>query len=263
MKYLHFLLTMLLCVGCTGHTQQYTITKATEQELSVNDVIPHINRNLLDIQTLKASGNIHLIDQHSTLSYPIILFYHYPKSLYIKAHKPLRPTIFELKTVNDSFWLYIPQDKIIYTGKNEILKNDPLYEVSLPPDVLVHALCPPYIETHNANVHESDTHFFVSTFHSLDNARVVHRQLTATKKSAHILFEKIYNPKGLLVYEIRRNDFIDTSHKTAFPRMIFIKNILKGGAIRIDIEQVFINEELEEDIFDFLYPNKIDVERIY
>ena len=230
---------------------------------TAEDLKTTINNRAFRISTIKASGTISIYEENSEpYSYPIIIMFKKPDNLYLKANKPLRPIIFTLISNGENFYIFIPQENIIYTGKNKALLESPDYDVSLTPEFFLQALFTRHIPiSYATSMEQSNEGYMLSVFNPENNLNTITRKIWTQQPYHYCIKELHYSSQGVMLYEIKRDAFaFDKHNQSPIAHTIFLRNIRTNVAIVLDFNKVLLNEDIDDSVFEFHFPEGVDVE---
>ncbi len=260
------ILLLLILSGCTSVPKVAVVKPLPFPSITTaEDFKTTINNRASHISTIKASGTISIYEEDSEpYSYPIIVMFKKPDYLYIKAHKPLRPTIFTLISSADDFYIFIPQDNIIYTGNNQSLNNNPDYDISLTPEFFLQALFARSIPmSYPITMEQTSQDYILSVLNPNNDLNTITRKIWAEPPYFFCKKELHYSSKGVMLYEVKRDNFIlDNQNQVYIPEIIFLRNTRTNVAIGLNLKKIFLNEEIEDSIFEFHFPEGVDVEKV-
>ena len=263
-----FFLCCLLAFQLTGcQTGPPAITKQVIPLAisSAQDLVGVINDRAAYINSLKASGTITIYEPaEKPLSYPVIVMFKKPNKFYLKSHKPLTPTIFEVKSERGKFYTFIPQDNVIFTGKNETLNNNPNYDISLTPEVFLQSLFARRVPaTAQVRMKETDEYYELSLLEKRNNLPTLSRKIWADRETAQCIEEVHFTTQGIMLFNIKRGNFsYDKNSAQKIAHALYIKNIRDDIAIEFAFKKIFLNEEIDNDIFNFEFPKGVDIEEV-
>ncbi|MBU1863792.1 MAG: hypothetical protein KKH94_09040 [Candidatus Omnitrophica bacterium] len=223
-----------------------------------------INDRAVLIDTVKASGTITIHESSGELlSYPVVVMFKQPDNLYLRAYQQLMPTIFSIISSEGNFWLYIPAENTIFTGKNASLNYNTEYDVSITPDFLLQSLFSRAIpEAASVNMVRNEDFYTLFLVKKENNLKMLTRTLWLDTASLNCVKELRYSLKGYMLFEITRNNFtFDKQTAINIAQTISIRNVLTNVSVTFDFKKVLINEEIEDRVFEFHYPEAVLVEK--
>lgn len=225
------------------------------------------NASALRINTLQASGTLSLYQAgRKTFSLPVVVIYDSANRFFMRAYKPLAPNLFTAIENDDHFWIHVPSEDIIVTGKNSALYTTNEYEVSFVPEYLRKSLFCDYIDPADEVRMEKDTAtrtMRLTVFNQDSDLRTQSRSIVFDEQTLNATHEIHYSPDGLNLFEITRADFRYNNAAHVFiAHEISINDIRNLKLITFEFSKVIINEPIDSDIFTFFFPAETYVEHL-
>jgi len=233
--------------------------------VSAEETAAYLAASAEALSTLKAAGTMTLLDSDGeTLSAPAVVLFRAPDAFYLRAYKPLTPTLFSITSKGPRFWFFIPEDKVIYAGTHEALQRHPEYEVAISPESFLAALFPqPVREGRTFSFEQTAGAAVLSVFASDGAHAVLERKLWFDPAMRACVREEYYAPAGFVWYEIKRDTFfIHPPSTIPLAQELFIRNVQQNVALTISFSTVVVNEPVDDAAFTFTVPAGVDVEEI-
>jgi len=142
--FLPVLILTVSLIGCAAPQRKDLVTEAPVsplQQLAFNEAIGIINEQAEQVTAIKADMQIeiksNLLKEPQSCYGKMMLMR--PDRIRIKGFQPFVPTLFDIASNGKRFWVYVPQDKKVYTGAYDEQGETPV-KLDVDPFSLISAL---------------------------------------------------------------------------------------------------------------------------
>jgi outer membrane lipoprotein-sorting protein len=262
-------ISILIFSGCTRKSiYQPGIPEPITPRIESADMARNFsNAGTSRIKTVQASGTVSLYQSgRKAFSLPVVVIYDSEERFFMRAYKPLAPNLFTVIEDNGQFWIHVPSENIIVTGKNAALYNSNTYAVSFVPEYLRKALFCSYIDPEADIRLEKNTtsqRMKLIAFHTDSALKIQSRSIIFDEKTLHAVHETHYSPDGLNLFEITRADFTyNTAAQVFLAHEITVSDIRNLKMITFEFSKVIVNEPINPEIFTFFFPEDTYIEQV-
>jgi len=270
---LYIILLIAFVAGCVGQkTVKDTYCPVGPQPIlprinTADDIREYNNSGALRINTLHASGTVSLYQSgRKIFTFPVVIMFARNELFFMRAYKPLAPNLFTCIENNGTFWIQVPSENSIITGKNEALYRDNSYSVSFIPEYLRKALFCDYIGSENEVMMQKNSGtetVKLDVFRAESSLRIHARSIIFDEKTLNAIQETHYSPNGLNLFDVARKDFkYNLTAQVYVPHSITITDIRNLKMILFEFSKVLINEPIDPALFSFYYPQDMYVDQL-
>ncbi len=262
------LLMLLTAVisGCQTAPEHPVLPPLKIQTATLEELTAKINRQSEAIRSVKTTLDIRVRDRSMEGSRECqgLLAHEKPDKLYLKGYRPLIPTFFTIVARENTFWVHIPKENRVLTGKVSDLNGSEGLSMGIRPDDLMRALniqpVPPS-ETHIVEMQESPLQYILFVFRKMGDEKILERQIFVERYFLNVEREVFYNAYGVAELDIARKDYTP-DEATPFPQEIIIFRPDRGSTLFLRANKLRVNPVLRNDLFDFQMPGGATIEEL-
>lgn len=194
-----------------------------------------------------------------------LLAFEKPGHIYLKGYRPLIPTFFTLVAKDGNFWVHIPKENRVLTGKVTDLNESDNLQMGIRPDDLerslnIHPL--PTSTNYLIEMREAPTQYLLFIFRTDGGTgKFLERQVWIERFFLNVEREVYYNAYGIAEVDITRKEYTNEG-SVYFPQEITIFRPDLGSMLFLKVNKLTINPELKPELFEFKMPDGATVEKL-
>lgn len=248
-------------IGCAAPQKKALVTEAPAsplRQLSFNEAIDAINEQAEQVTAIKADMQIEIksnLLKNPQSCYGKMMLVR-PDRIRIKGFQPFVPTLFDIASNGKRFWVYVPQDKKVYTGAYSEGGETPV-RLDIDPFSLISAL------TFEKVGGRSDKEIIfleklgdscVVNITVKEVSKVGHRRYYLRRKiyinleSRKISKQQYFKNDGELSFDVYYDKYAAAGDKT-FPQQIVFVRPRTETRILINLLHSSFNQTFSDDIF--------------
>jgi hypothetical protein len=251
-------------------------TATFEELLSIarsNDKIESLISNRLRVTLTQGKRESGILNKYRTA--PGYIFLKRPDSLYLNIQNSItKSAIFELVSQGDEFKAWDSRDNKLYTGKNSarilVPANSPENrEFDLPerPPHIFDAILPKSINTDSPGIRVGleeqsgqEARYYILDFSQDDGAHKSHmlRKIWIERTGLTVARQQLYDEEGKIVGDTQYSN-IAPIDGFSFPRTIDMDRPLDGYSLKLELEELRINSDIDNDSFAIKRPGAENV----
>ena len=261
------LLMWVLCFsGCETAPPRKTLPPLRIQTATLEELTAKINASSEAMKTLKTTLSIRVREKEmdGVRECQGLLAYEKPSNLYLKGYRPLIPTFFTLVSKNGEFWVHVPKENRVLTGRVSDLNESDNLQMGIRPDDLLRTLNIhpiPASTTHVVEIQEASAQYILSVFRTDGTDKFLERQIWIERYFLNVEREIYYNAYGVVEVDISRKDYVNEG-PVYFPQEMVIFRPDRGTSLFLRANKLLINPELKQDLFEFQMPGGATVETL-
>lgn len=262
-----YLLLMILAIlaGCQTVPQK-TLPPLKIQTVTLEELITKINESSAGLHSVKSTLNIRVREREAQEARECqgLLAYVKPDKIYLKGYRPLIPTFFTMVSKDGTFWVHLPKDNSVLTGKVSDLNASQNLEMGIRPDDLERALNIHPLPTSTdyvVEMQEAPAQYILSVFRTNGTGKFLERQIWIERFFLNVEREVYLNAYGVAEVDITRKNYMN-ENKIYFPQEIAIYRPDRGSTLFLKVNKLTINPELNPKLFNFEMPGGATVEEL-
>ena len=259
---------LILPIGCATHsTRPYIGDKpgldlSKVQTLSFNEVKETIRTERSRLNTLKAKADIVITSPGINGEFRCkgVVRFQKPGKLRVIGSKLAR-TAFDILSDGEDFWFYLPNEKVVYTGKCDSAKKIDSSVYISPDDIAALIGYEKLFEGRSAYMETLPVFWLVHVLDRKGDAVVPYSKLKVNRIDNSITELTMFKPDSSIKAQASFLDYVETDGQST-PDIIQIYWPGTDTSLTLDLNNIVINEPLKPEIFQFKKPRKADIIKV-
>lgn len=259
---------LILPIGCATHsTRPYIGDKpgldlSKVQTLSFNEVKETIRTERSRLNTLKAKADIVITSPGINGEFRCkgVVRFQKPGKLRVIGSKLAR-TAFDILSDGEDFWFYLPNEKVVYTGKCDSAKKIDSSVYISPDDIAALIGYEKLFEGRSAYMETLPVFWLVHVLDRKGDAVVPYSKLKVNRIDNSITELTMFKPDSSIKAQASFHDYVETDGQST-PDIIQIYWPGTDTSLTLDLNNIVINEPLKPEIFQFKKPRKADIIKV-
>jgi len=259
-------------VGCATHrARPYIgdelldkpgIDLSKAQTLSFTKVKETIRSERLKFATLKAKADIVITSPEINGEFRCKGVVRFQKSGKIRViGSKLARTVFDMLSDGENYWFYLPKEKIVYTGKCDTVKKRDTSAYIFPDDIAALLEYDRLFEGRSAYM-ETWPSFWLVHVLDLNGRKVVpYSRLRVDRIDNTVTELTMFKPDSFIRAQASFHDYAEINGQS-IPKAIQIHWPDTNTTLTLNLNNIFINEPLKPEIFQFKKPKKAEIVEI-
>ncbi|MBC8550397.1 MAG: hypothetical protein H8D23_12200 [Candidatus Brocadiales bacterium] len=259
---------LILPIGCATHsTRPYIGDKpgldlSKVQTLSFNEVKETIRTERSRLNTLKAKADIVITSPGINGEFRCkgVVRFQKPGKLRVIGSKLAR-TAFDILSDGEDFWFYLPNEKVVYTGKCDSAKKIDSSVYISPDDIAALIGYEKLFEGRSAYMETLPVFWLVHVLDRKGDAVVPYSKLKVNRIDNSITELTMFKPDSSIKAQASFHDYVETDGQST-PDIIQIYWPGTDTSLTLDLNNIVINEPLKPEIFQFKKTRKADIIKV-
>ncbi len=260
---------LILPIGCaTQKTRPYIDNKLLDkpvidlskvQTLSFAEVIETICTERSGFNTLKAKADITITSPEIKGEFRCkgVVRFQKPGKLRVIGSKLAR-TAFDMISDGDDYWFYLPNEKVVYTGKcNIVKKRDSSMHIS-PDDIAALLEYDKLFEGRSAYMETWPTYWLVHVLDSIGDTVVPYSRLKVDRVDNTVTELTLFKANSFIKTQAAFSNYAEINGQY-IPVAIHIHWPNTNTTLNLNMKNLVVNEPLKPEIFKFRKPKRADV----
>ncbi len=260
---------LILPIGCaTQKTRPYIDDKLLDkpvidlskvQTLSFAEVIETICTERSGFNTLKAKADITITSPEIKGEFRCkgVVRFQKPGKLRVIGSKLAR-TAFDMISDGDDYWFYLPNEKVVYTGKcNIVKKRDSSMHIS-PDDVAALLEYDKLFEGRSAYMETWPTYWLVHVLDSIGDTVVPYSRLKVDRVDNTVTELTLFKANSFIKTQAAFSNYAEINGQY-IPVAIHIHWPDTNTTLNLNMNNLVVNEPLKPEIFKFKKPKRADL----
>ena len=255
-------------IGCATHsTRPYIDDKlgidlSKVQTLSFAEVKETIRSERSGFNTLKAKADIIISSPEIKGEFRCkgVVRFQKPGKLRVIGSKLAR-TAFDMLSDGEDYWFYLPNEKVVYTGKCDSAKKRDSSVYISPDDIAALIEYDKLFEGRSAYMETLPAFWLVHVLDRKGDAVVPYSKLKVNRIDNSITELTMFKPDSSIKTQASFLDYAETDGQS-IPEAIQIYWPDTETSLLLDLNNIVINEHLKPEIFQFKKPRKTDIIKI-
>ena len=256
---------LILPIGCATHsTRPYIDDKlgidlSKIQTLSFTEVKETIRTERSGFNTLKAKADIVITSPEINGEFRCkgVVRFQKPGKLRVIGSKLAR-TAFDMLSDGEDYWFYLPNEKVVYTGKCDTAKKRDLSVYISPDDIAALIEYEKLFEGRSAYMETLPVFWLVHVLDRKGDAVVPYSKLKVNRIDNTITELTMFKPDSSIRAQASFLDYAETDGQS-IPGEIQVYWPDTDTSLLLDLNNIVINEPLKPEIFQFKKPRKADI----
>ena len=255
-------------IGCATHsTRPYIDDKlgidlSKVKTLSFAEVKETIRSERSGFNTLKAKADIIISSPEIKGEFRCkgVVRFQKPGKLRVIGSKLAR-TAFDMLSDGEDYWFYLPNEKVVYTGKCDSAKKRDSSVYISPDDIAALIEYDKLFEGRSAYMETLPAFWLVHVLDRKGDAVVPYSKLKVNRIDNTITELTMFKPDSSIKTQASFHDYAETDGQS-IPEAIQIYWPDTETSLLLDLNNIVINEHLKPEIFQFKKPRKTDIIKI-
>ena len=255
-------------IGCATHsTRPYIDDKlgidlSKVQTLSFAEVKETIRSERSGFNTLKAKADIIISSPEIKGEFRCkgVVRFQKPGKLRVIGSKLAR-TAFDMLSDGEDYWFYLPNEKVVYTGKCDSAKKRDSSVYISPDDIAALIEYDKLFEGRSAYMETLPAFWLVHVLDRKGDAVVPYSKLKVNRIDNTITELTMFKPDSSIKAQASFHDYAEING-LSIPEAMQIHWPDTDTSLILDLNNIVINEHLKPEIFQFKKPRKTDIIKI-
>jgi len=252
-------------IGCATHsTRPYIDDKlgidlSKVQTLSFAEVKETIRSERSGFNTLKAKADIIISSPEIKGEFRCkgVVRFQKPGKLRVIGSKLAR-TAFDMLSDGEDYWFYLPNEKVVYTGKCDSAKKRDSSVYISPDDIAALIEYDKLFEGRSAYMETLPAFWLVHVLDRKGDAVVPYSKLKVNRIDNTITELTMFKPDSSIKAQASFHDYAEING-LSIPEAMQIHWPDTDTSLILDLNNIVINEPLKPEIFQFKKPRKADI----
>ena len=252
-------------IGCATHsTRPYIDDKlgidlSKVKTLSFAEVKETIRSERSGFNTLKAKADIIISSPEIKGEFRCkgVVRFQKPGMLRVIGSKLAR-TVFNMLSDGENYWFYLPNEKVVYTGKCDTAKKRDSSVYISPDDIAALLEYDKLFEGRSAYMETLPAFWLVHVLDRKGDAVVPYSKLKVNRIDNTITELTMFKPDSSIKTQASFLDYAETDGQS-IPGEIQVYWPDTDTSLLLDLNNIVINEPLKPEIFQFKKPRKADI----
>ncbi len=259
---------LILPVGCATHsTRPYIDDKlgidlSKVQTLSFTEVKETIRAERSGFNTLKAKADLIITSPEIKGEFRCkgVVRFQKPGRLRVIGSKLAR-TAFDMLSDGENYWFYLPNEKVVYTGKCDTAKKRDSSMYISPDDIAALIEYDKLFEGRSAYMETLPAFWLVHVLDRKGDAVVPYSKLRVNRIDNTITELTMFKPDSSIKAQAFFHDYAEINEQS-IPDVMQIHWPDTDTSLILDLNNIIINEPLKPEIFQFKKPRKADIIKV-
>ena len=259
---------LILPIGCATHsTRPYIDDKlgidlSKVQTLSFAEVKETIRSERSGFNTLKAKADIIISSPEIKGEFRCkgVVRFQKPGKLRVIGSKLAR-TAFDMLSDGEDYWFYLPNEKVVYTGKCDSAKKRDSSVYISPDDIAALIEYDKLFEGRSAYMETLPAFWLVHVLDRKGDAVVPYSKLKVNRIDNTITELTMFKPDSSIKAQASFHDYAEING-LSIPEAMQIHWPDTDTSLILDLNNIVINEPLKPEIFQFKKPRKADIIKV-
>ena len=255
-------------IGCATHsTRPYIDDKlgidlSKVQTLSFAEVKETIRSERSGFNTLKAKADIIISSPEIKGEFRCkgVVRFQKPGKLRVIGSKLAR-TVFNMLSDGENYWFYLPNEKVVYTGKCDTAKKRDSSVYISPDDIAALIEYDKLFEGRSAYMETLPAFWQVHVLDRKSDAVVPYSKLKVNRIDNTITELTMFKPDSSIKAQASFHDYAEING-LSIPEAMQIHWPDTDTSLILDLNNIVINEPLKPEIFQFKKPRKADIIKV-
>ena len=255
-------------IGCATHsTRPYIDDKlgidlSKVKTLSFAEVKETIRSERSGFNTLKAKADIIISSPEIKGEFRCkgVVRFQKPGKLRVIASKLAR-TAFDMLSDGEDYWFYLPNEKVVYTGKCDSAKKRDSSVYISPDDIAALIEYDKLFEGRSAYMETLPAFWLVHVLDRKGDAVVPYSKLKVNRIDNTITELTMFKPDSSIKAQASFHDYAEING-LSIPEAMQIHWPDTDTSLILDLNNIVINEPLKPEIFQFKKPRKADIIKV-
>ena len=259
---------LILPIGCATHSTRPTIggkpgvDLSKVQTLSFTEVKETIRAERSRFNTLKAKADIVITSPEINGEFRCkgVVRFQEPGMLRVIGSKLAR-TVFNMLSDGENYWFYLPNEKVVYTGKCDTAKKRDSSVYISPDDIAALIEYDKLFEGRSAYMETLPAFWLVHVLDRKGDAVVPYSKLKVNRIDNTITELTMFKPDSSIKAQASFHDYAEING-LSIPEAMQIHWPDTDTSLILDLNNIVINEPLKPEIFQFKKPRKADIIKV-
>jgi outer membrane lipoprotein-sorting protein len=218
------------------------------------------------ITSITARGRIEYRFTYATRDYrgaDIRMQFEKPGNVYIRGSARLAGTLFRLVSDGERFWAEAPHDEKVYTGPvrsaPKLEGKENIWE-GLNPAVLAESLLLDDIADYRVVCATFPNRYIIDLLEeSSEGGLSLRRRIEFEREGLSVTRHQVFGSAGEVVTDVYLHRYEDTAG-VELPRLYSIRRYWEELSLRMELEEISINPELNRELFRYDVPAGFEIE---
>ena len=255
-------------IGCATHsTRPYIDDKlgidlSKVQTLSFAEVKETIRSERSGFNTLKAKADIIISSPEIKGEFRCkgVVRFQKPGKLRVIGSKLAR-TAFDMLSDGEDYWFYLPNEKVVYTGKCDSAKKRDSSVYISPDDIAALIEYDKLFEGRSAYMETLPAFWLVHVLDRKGDAVVPYSKLKVNRIDNTVTELTLFKPDSSIKAQASFHDYAEING-LSIPEAMQIHWPDTDTSLILDLNNIVINEPLKPEIFQFKKPRKADIIKV-
>jgi len=255
-------------IGCATHsTRPYIDDKlgidlSKVQTLSFAEVKETIRSERSGFNTLKAKADIIISSPEIKGEFRCkgVVRFQKPGKLRVIGSKLAR-TVFNMLSDGENYWFYLPNEKVVYTGKCDTAKKRDSSVYISPDDIAALIEYDKLFEGRSAYMETLPAFWQVHVLDRKSDAVVPYSKLKVNRIDNTVTELTLFKPDSSIKAQASFHDYAEING-LSIPEAMQIHWPDTDTSLILDLNNIVINEPLKPEIFQFKKPRKADIIKV-
>ncbi len=232
------------------------------QTLSFTEVKKRICTDRSRFSTLKAKAAITITSPEIKGEFRCkgVVRFQKPGRLRVIGSKLAR-TAFDMISDGEDYWFYLPNERVVYTGKCDTTKKRNSSMYISPDDIAALLEYDKLFEGRSAYMETWPTCWVVHVLGSSGDVVVPYSRLRVDRVDNTVTELTIFKPDSLIRTQTSFTDYAEINGQS-IPETIQIYWPDTNTTLNLNLNNIFVNEPLKPEIFQFKKPKRADIIKI-
>ena len=259
---------LILPIGCATHSTRPTIggkpgvDLSKVQTLSFTEVKEIIRAERSGFNTLKAKADLIITSPEIKGEFRCkgVVRFQKPGMLRVIGSKLAR-TVFNMLSDGENYWFYLPNEKVVYTGKCDTAKKRDSSVYISPDDIAALIEYDKLFEGRSAYMETLPAFWQVHVLDRKSDAVVPYSKLKVNRIDNTVTELTLFKPDSSIKAQASFHDYAEING-LSIPEAMQIHWPDTDTSLILDLNNIVINEPLKPEIFQFKKPRKADIIKV-
>mgnify|MGYP000303643826 CR=1 FL=1 len=250
---------LILPIGCATQRVKPDIDLSKIQTLSFQKVKETIRKESLRFTTLKAKANILITTPEINGEFRCKGVVRYQKSGKIRViGSKLARTAFDMLSDGENYWFYLPNEKVVYTGKCDTVKKRDTSAYIFPDDIASLLEYDRLFEGRSAYMETLPSFWLVHVLDRRSGKTMPYSRLRVDRIDNSVTELTMFKPDGSIRAQASFLTYAEINGQS-IPESIQIHWPDTDTTLTLNLNNILINEPLKPEIFLFKEPKKAEI----
>ncbi len=170
----------------------------------------------------------------------------------------LAKTVFDMISDGNNYWFYLPKEKVVYKGKCNVMRNTNTNAYIFPDDIAALLEYNRLFEGRHAYMETWPTFWLVHILDGRINEFVPYGRLSVDRIDNTVNELTMFKPDSFIRAQASFHDYAEISGQSV-PESIQIHWPDTRTTLTLELSNIFINEPLQPEIFQFRKPKRAEI----